>query len=359
MSRKIIFLVGAPTSRSLHWDEDELLTAPIPPFHSPDMQHEDCWPFTDLRPVKWRSLRDERPPDVLDEDLLVDIDRGVRFFTTQDLMTPSGLSTAPDDSALSHFYDHSFTVHATSDILLGDSIKESGSWADSTGTSIATAAEKDALGLGLPIQGGITDLRDIPSAAYLDSIVPQTMTVNLIVGIVTIRPSRRIVTRQWKNELDLVEIVVGDDTRSGFGVTFWLPPMDQKMTTGHHSPGHELGKILETLRPQDIVLLRMVGLSSFRERVHGQSLRKGITKVDLLHRQRVDVADAGGMYSARSLLDQEGTAAANDEQLQVKVRKVREWIKQFMSTVTDPAGGDARKRGPILPPDTQEDSWRL
>ncbi|KAE8132328.1 hypothetical protein BDV38DRAFT_261370 [Aspergillus pseudotamarii] len=363
MSRKVIFLMGAPTIRSLQWNEDELLTAPIPPFHSSDTHSGDDWSFTDPDPVKWRLLQDERSPVALGENLGLGIDKGARFFTIQDLVTPRGLSTAADDSTLTQFYDHSFTVHETSEITapgvhLGDSMKESGVWVDSTGTSIAT---EESLGFELPIQGGITDLQNVPSAAFLTSIVPQTMTVNLIVGIVTIRPPRRIVTRRWKNELDLIEMVVGDDTRSGFGVTFWLPPMEQRIGPDHHDESHELRQMLETLRPRDIVLLRMVGLSTFRERVYGQSLRKGTTKIDLLHRQWIDVTDAGGMYSARSLMNHD-TTAKNDELLRVKARKVRDWIRRFVSTTTDSAGGDARKptkRGPTLPPDTQEDSLRL
>ncbi|KAE8377756.1 hypothetical protein BDV26DRAFT_262879 [Aspergillus bertholletiae] len=365
MSRKkIIFLMGAPTLRSLQWNEDELLTAPISPFHISDAHNDDDdWPFTDSGTVKWRLLQEGRSTGALGENLGLSIDGGARFFTTQDLVTPSGSSTTSEDSTLSQFYDHSFTVHEISEItapgvLLGDSMKESEIWADSTGTSIAT---EESLGLELPIQGGITDLQSIPSVAYLTSIAPQTMTVNIIVGIVTIRPPRRVVTRQWKNEVDLIEMVVGDDTKSGFGVTFWLPPMEGRMAPGQHNESHELRQTLETLRPRDIVLLRMVGLSSFRERVYGQSLRKGITKVDLLHRQRVDVTDASGMYSARSLMNQD-TTAKNNELLWVKARKVREWVRHFVSTTTDPAGGDARKstkRGPTLPPDTQEDSSRL
>ncbi|KAB8239326.1 uncharacterized protein BDW43DRAFT_257591 [Aspergillus alliaceus] len=364
MSRKIIFLTGAPTLRSLNWDEEELLTAPVSPFHNSDAHDGDYQTFADTNVVKWRLLQDGRwPPDISDESSVLGIDRGARFLTTQNLMMASGLSIAPEDSTLSEFYDHSFTVHETSEIStpgahIGDAMRESESWTDSTGTSVATATEENPR-LGLPIQGGITDLQDIPSVAYLNSIVPQTMTVNLIVGIVTVRPPRRIVTRRWKNELDLVDMVVGDDTSSGFGVTFWLPLVDQRIATGHHDESYELRKTLKTLRPRDIVLLRMVGLSSFRERVYGQSLGKGITKIDLLHRRRVDVTDTCGMYSVRSLMNTEDATAKNDELVREKVSKVREWIKRF---VTDPAGGDARKptkRGPTLPPDTQEDSSRL
>ncbi|PYI06485.1 hypothetical protein BO78DRAFT_368897 [Aspergillus sclerotiicarbonarius CBS 121057] len=365
MSKKVIFLMGAPTTRSLQWDEDELLDAPISPFHSLDMQDGSHWPFPATQPVKWRLLQDLRATDLLPEIYEWEPGRDARFFTTRDLAIPNGESRmVSESSALSQFYNHSFTVHETSEISTpgfhsGDSMQGSG-WAESFGTSFATTSEKDGLAPGLPIQGPLTDLRDIPTVAYLKSIVPQTMTVNLIVAIIAIHPPRRVVTRQWRQELDLVEVVVGDDTRSGFGVTFWLPPANHAITTGNDDDeglGDALGESLVTLRPRDIVLMRMVGLSSFRERVYGQSLRKGITKVDLLHRQRVDVTDAGGLYSAKRLRDiQQDPAAKRNEDLPlVKVSKVREWIRRF---APDPAGGEGGRgsstRGLALPPDTQE-----
>ncbi|OOF98099.1 hypothetical protein ASPCADRAFT_141989 [Aspergillus carbonarius ITEM 5010] len=371
MSKKVIFLMGAPTSRSLQWDEEELLDAPISPFHSLDTQAGNHWPFPDTQSVKWRLLQDLRATEFLPEIYEWEPGRDARFFTTRDLAISNGVSRmASESSALSQFYNHSFTVHETSEISTpgfhsGDSMQGSGGWADSFGTSFATTSEKDGLAPGLPIHGPLTDLRDIPNVAYLKSIVPQTMTVNLIVAIIAVHPPRRVVTRQWRQELDLVEVVVGDDTRSGFGVTFWLPPANHAITTGDGDDeglGDALGKSLATLRPRDIVLMRMVGLSSFRERVYGQSLRKGITKVDLLYRQRVDVTDAGGLYSATRLRDiQQDPAAKRDEDLPlVKVSKVREWIRRF---APDTAGGDGG-RGPLtrgragkgnpLPPDTQE-----
>ncbi|PYH34656.1 uncharacterized protein BO87DRAFT_396906 [Aspergillus neoniger CBS 115656] len=366
MSKRTIFLMGAPTLRNLQWNEEELLNAPISPFHSLDTQNVGHWPFPDGQPVKWRLLQDLRNPGLSPEIYRWEPGRDTRFLTIRDIACSDGTSrTKPDDSVLSQFYNHSFTVHETSEISTpgfhsGDSMRSSGL---SAGTSFATSSEKDGPTPGLPIQGPLTDLRDIPSAAYLNSIVPQTMTVNLIVAIIAIHPPRRVVTRQWKQELDLVEMVVGDDTRSGFGVTFWLPPVNHAVMAGEgDDEGEALGVSLATLRPRDIVLMRMVGLSSFRERVYGQSLRKGVTKVNLLHRQRVDVTEAGGLYSAKQLRDiQQDPAAKREEDLPLmKVSKVREWIRRF---VFDPVGGDGGRgtftrglagKGHSLPPDTQE-----
>ncbi|PWY87582.1 hypothetical protein BO70DRAFT_360187 [Aspergillus heteromorphus CBS 117.55] len=366
--------MGAPTSRSLQWDEEQLLSAPIAPFHGLDILPEGDWPFPDTQPVKWRLLQDLGAPTLQPEIYEWKPSADARFLTTWDL---AGSKMISDTSALSQFYDHSFTVHETSEISTpgvypGDSMQGSGLWTDSAGTSFATSSEKDGLTPGFPIQGPLTDLRDIPTAAYLTSIVPQTMTVNLIVAVLTVNAPRRVVTRQWRREFDLIEVVVGDDTRSGFGVTFWLPVADHEDKDGDcDGDGDALGKTLASLRPRDIVLMRMVGLGSFRERVYGQSLRKGITKVDLLHRQRVDVTDAGGLYSAKRLremqqqMQQDPGAKSDDDVPMLKASKVREWIRRW---APDAAGGEGGRgglaRGPAgnsssgglhrLPPDTQE-----
>ncbi|KAL5362449.1 hypothetical protein BJX96DRAFT_153942 [Aspergillus floccosus] len=383
MPQKIIFLMGAPTPQSLNWEEDHLLDGPIFPFDGADTTDSHSL-VTDPQPVKWRLLPYRHSM----------VNAGAaQFFTTQDLAHQDDLSgvqaATSADSALAQFYNHSFAVHETSEISApgthsaADSVRESGLWTDSVGGSSAeTIQDSEVSEHEVGIRGPITDLQDIPSAAYLDSIVPQTMTANVIVGVVTVRPPRRIVTKQWKRELDLIEVVVGDETRSGFGVTFWLPP-EPSTVTGKDGveakAGHELRRTLETLRPRDIVLLRMVGLSTFRERVYGQSLRKGITTVELLHRQRVDATDVGGRYSAKRLRLCQGPtgsdpnpdhlhsdeaaaagAGAKKEDLPVvKTGKVREWIRRFVDAVPEGAGGGPQsppaKRGPIwLPPDSQE-----
>lgn len=365
MPKKMIFLMGAPTVRSLHWDETELLNEPTFPFQ--DERHR---PSSDTQPVKWRLLPKR---GALEENLY---GAGVtQFLRTRDLTNheedntdgsiPDGSipSEVPDDSTLSHFYNHSFTIHETSTVSAPNSMEESDLWAGSTATSTATSNEGDqeAPVPMPPIQGPLVDLHKIPNATYLESIVPQTMTVNLIVSIITMYPPRRIVTRQWKKELDLVEMVVGDETRSGFGVTLWLPPVDPAKQGGVAArgcdEGGDLGPTLASLRPRDIVLLRMVGLSSFRERVYGQSLRKGVTKVDLLHRPRVDASDAGGLYSARQLRDVHHIhpAAKKDDLPLAKVNKVREWIRRFVGSSPDQAGGGrtgVTNPKPVLPPDT-------
>ncbi|KAL2852367.1 hypothetical protein BJY01DRAFT_208151 [Aspergillus pseudoustus] len=360
MPSKMIFLMGAPTHSSLQWDESSLLSESIHPFQNPEAHDEAHWLSLKTDAVKWRLLQGptitKAPPT---KGLLICPERA-QFLTTHDLATSTNIrAIEPDVSELSRFYDHSFTVHETSEISLpgasaGDSGIDNGPWTESTGSSVVSNDEGEIIPPRPSIPGGLTNLREIPSAAYLNSIIPQTMTVNLIAAIIAIRPPRRIVTRQWRRELDIVEAVVGDETRTGFGVTFWLPLSDEAPAYGcGDGSAKELRTSLMRLRPRDVVLLRTVGLSCFRERVYGQSLRRGLTKIDLLYRRQVDATDTGGIYKLRDILDHE---AKNDDLPLVKVRKVRDWIRRFVDSVPDSAGGGTKiGRTVTLPPDTQED----
>ncbi|KAL4945375.1 hypothetical protein BDV06DRAFT_184757 [Aspergillus oleicola] len=361
MSPRTIFLVGAPTFSSLRWDENGLLSESVPPFQNSDTHREAPRMLPEDGPVKWRLLRGPVVPETPQTKDSAGIAARAQFLTTHDLATSfDRQALTRDDSELSQFYDHSFTVHETSRIsglcpLLGDSTLDSNPWTESTCTSFATNEEGEASIARPHIQGGITNLQDIPNPGYLNSIMPQTMTVNLIVTIIAVRPPRRIVTRQWKRELDLVEAVVGDETRTGFGVTFWLAPLDDKVNTRGlaNAAGEELRRLLMQLRPRDIVLLRTVGLSCFRKRVYGQSLRQGLTKIDLLHRQQIDATDTSGIYQLRDILNH---AAKNDDLPLMKVRKVHEWIRRFVPVS---AGGNGTSPGrPVtLPPDSQDASY--
>jgi hypothetical protein len=324
MSRKNIFLVGAPSSASLDWDSDELLNTPIPPFFDESTETPGHQPSLDQSLVKWRVLR--APTDLLSASFQGHDDPA--FFISHQLAVPTSKENV-QDSILSRFYDHSFTIYeknVSSDVSTPESSLED--------SEMTISSDKDVKSTRmLHITGPLSDLQNLPTARYLHSIAPQTMTVNLIVGILAVHPPRRVVTRQWKTELDIFELVVGDETRAGFAVNFWIKP--DKSAKNSET---DLGRSLASLRPHDIVLFRTVGLSTFQDRVYGQSLRK-LTTVELLHRKPVDVTDAVGFY--------QGRIQGGDQPL-LKVRRVRNWMLRF---VTDPAGGETHTRG--LPPDTQ------
>lgn len=154
----------------------------------------------------------------------------------------------------------------------------------------------------------LSDLEDIPPASRILALGPQTITLNLIVAVISIAQPR-IVTTRWRRTLTLVEVLVSDETRSGFAVTFWLPA-----ETAAESD-------VSKLRRQDVVLMENVALHVFRGKVYGQSLRRGLTKISLLWRR-----DGGGHYSSKQLT---GRAALKHPQ-QEKTRQVKDWVINFV-----------------------------
>jgi len=354
----MIFLVGSPLPSSLDWENDELLNTPIPPFYDIEIavQSQPVLADLDQSRVKWRVL--QSLPRSQSDDIHSTFYFGPEdpnFLTTNQLVKNCNDATQ-GDSVLSEFYNYSFAMHEKNETLISD--LESSTQGSATSSDIVLSIINSSGGAEtfepqtpFQINGTLYDLQDLPTAAHLESIVPQTMSVNLIAGVIAIHPPRRVVTRQWKTEFDIIELVVGDETRTGFGVNIWLPP--ERSTAAKTKQIDRLRQSLRVLRPQDIVLLRTVGLSSFQNQVYGQTLR-GMTQIDLLHRRPVDVTDAGGYYR-ESNFDFDNL---DDDQplLLQKARRVRKWVLEFTSP-TDPVGGSipgmSTPHGHRLPPDTQ------
>jgi hypothetical protein len=184
-----------------------------------------------------------------------------------------------------------------------------------------------------PVPLHLSDLEDVPSASRILALSPQTVTLNLIVAVISIAQPRTVTTR-WGTTLSLVEVLVGDDTKSGFGVTFWLS--NDQATTGQ----------ISKLRRQDVVLMENVALHVFRGKVYGQSLRKNLTRVNLLWR-----SEGGGYYQSRDLAQR----AASKHPQQEKTRLVKDWVLHFVGR---DSGAVTRKRASRLswdqpPDDTQ------
>jgi hypothetical protein len=365
---KLIFLMGAPSGR-LRWQDDDLLDKAIPPFIEDDSDPvHDPRPHSSSYPLKWRLLQNREPLQLTSEIQPLYSSEEAHFFRIQDwaaacaeepvsLARDNACVSAGQDPVLSQFYDHSFSIHETSQLYLSqsshfDSMQESCLSIDDTRRS-ASPQFGDQLSNPRvpfpPLLGHLTGLEDIPDARYLDSIIPQTMTVNLIVGILSVEPPRRVKTRQWGRELDIVELIVGDETKSGFGVTFWLSPAAPVSAASARYGDNALRQTLADLRSRDIVLLRTIGLSSFRDRVYGQSFR-GATKVDLLYRLPVHSAESTGMYSSRTI-----NAARHDHPPLMKLHQVREWVLGHLWSGGTEGGNRMLppSLGTLLPPDTQ------
>jgi hypothetical protein len=339
MPNKIVIYTGAPENSALDWDSSQLFSDfqhPIAQFAglSPDLgsgsgpdpgQTSTAPSPAPSSHAVWRSLSLEN----------ADLDSGfcqqyaAEFFTTSfhgdDDNNDGGDATADD---ISQFYEESYVAYQqqppTSQLVAAEesqfTVTSTGSFSTDNNTSfIGTASVKPPL-LTTNAGSHLRDLQDIPSAAHLISIQPQTMTCNLIVGMISLPQPRSIKTR-WGSSHRLVEALVGDDTRAGFSVTFWLP-----------TPGNEaadaLASILTALRPADIVLLQNVALNVFSKRVYGYSLRRGLTQAHLLYRTKLDAEDAEGYYTATDLRLAESDSAMHP-QLD-KTRRVRDWVVRFV-----------------------------
>ncbi|KAI9814583.1 MAG: hypothetical protein M1827_003138 [Pycnora praestabilis] len=413
-SSQYIFLTGAPNASSLIWhDEASSLDSFLPAVtrfvegrtdneRTPAIRIEH--PSSESRP-SWRHVPFKRKHlstgisqkliRVLDpEEYGIDADYvntgkeeiETSFFTTTELSdsfsTANGLSELEGESSLkneedtlSQFYEHSYAIHEdvpSSQIEMPlDPVSQkpldtsqSGDTSSPTttpdaSTFITSSSTPDPIrALPTSTLGHLSDVEDIPNANYLHSITPQTMTVNLIVGIISIPPPRIIKTRRGGREMEIIEMLVGDETKAGFGINFWLRPCNSQ--AAHRNLTDALKSSLGRLRPQDIILVRNVALSTFRGKVYGQSLRKNMTKLDLLYRNVINEDDEHGGYRCDDL-----TLGEHAHPQVMKVAKVRDWVMRFIGPsargyVVEDGHQHARSRpawqgdGPVvLPPDTQ------
>ncbi|CAK7226188.1 hypothetical protein SBRCBS47491_006146 [Sporothrix bragantina] len=101
----------------------------------------------------------------------------------------------------------------------------------SQSTSFSLLSTVPPLPTDIPHWQPLTNLVDVPSASYLLSLAPQTVTVNLVVAIVSVgvprvidknNGNRNSNNRRDRRPVSLVELVVGDETGSGFGLTIWM-----------------------------------------------------------------------------------------------------------------------------------------
>lgn len=353
---RVIFLTGAPLPSSLGWTEEELC-APLQPrfLERGTFESTGRTTTTDNKAPSWRSLPLEKshlPTGLtpltregvpfegyryIDGETSFPSPTELSFISTDPNENPSQRSQVSDsekEDVFTQYYEHSFSIHEnipSSQIVGAESLNESFT-TEPEDSSIAFSANSQSNPDGQLTRSRLTsshlgDLKDMPNAAYLGSITPQTMTVNLVVGIISISQPRSIKTRKGGRTIELVEMLVGDDTKAGFGINIWLPPSHEIL----HPALQEADLRTQTLqlRPQDVVLAKTVALSSFRGKVYGQSLRRGMTTLDLLYRNGIDGADARGAYGA----DELNQGAVSEAQVR-KARDVKTWVMRFVGANT-------------------------
>jgi hypothetical protein len=390
-----IVLAGAPEASRLDFNEKILLPeAPdrtdLIPSLTPKSPNRN-----NTSKAQWRRLPESlrmRPIELpkLDIDAKPQSDEiedtsAAEFFTPSENISQQSVieNTPADDSQVSEpttessephseFYNHSFAIHEAVPSSQLSEISELPPSTPTYETNEEMFPETPTTGIirspsqrrlsQFPRPKHLSDLDDIPNANYLLSIEPQTMTVNLIVVVLSVAQPRTVLTGGKlgkQQEMELVEVLVGDETKTGFCITMWLPRemrvnwKDGAMAMPEGSRS-QLRRSLKGTRYRDVILLQNVALSSFKGKVHGQSLRRDVTKIDLLFRKKIDETDFGGIYSAQALRN----ATDNDKQA-LKVKRVKDWMLNFVGdTVEDRrssersrSGGRWRQR--MLPPDTQ------
>lgn len=365
--RRVSFLTGAPLPSSLKWTEADLSANLLPCF----LESNACDGFNksiaDGVAPSWRSLPFDQPhlPTGLTQasraDELFEPNRfnacETSFLTTTYLSfdsaddktyhIPHSPSSPNEEEVLTQYYEHSFAVHdeVPSSQIVGAESTVEGSFlteSDDFATSFADSdleADQQAARFNLA-SGILSDLKELPNATFLRSISPQTMTVNLVVGIISISQPRIIKTRKGGRLVELVEMLVGDETRAGFGINVWLPHLQESDNMNREG---DLRSSILRLRLQDIVLAKNVALSSFRGKVYGQSLRRGMTTVDLLYRNLIDGDDKRGAFRAGDLESE----ALTDAKVH-KVERVKEWVMKFVGANTT-ATGTVRSKFPKVP----------
>ncbi|KAL9117094.1 MAG: hypothetical protein Q9187_006374, partial [Circinaria calcarea] len=287
MNGKLILFTGAPDAYSLQWDEEELSVSLLPCFSSPCILSGDNVQLSNQAPL-WRSIPLERQHlptgltpnipqlELVNEPTANSFDGEETSFL--DIKDPFGVFTGSQvnnedlppssegaEKLLTQFYEHSFAVHEglpSSQIIDHDdsydttSLTVSSDYSSSHELGSTASPTNTTPKPTIPSSAHLSDLEDIPNAAYVRSIEPQTMSVNLIVGIISMHPPRNIKARKEGRPLELIELTVGDETRAGFGINVWL--------SSSKIQSECLRTAISDLRPQDIVLLRNVGLSEFR-----------------------------------------------------------------------------------------------
>lgn len=357
-SKRCIFLAGAPHGEALKWDEQGLLSHFEPPIQR-FLGREDSTRKRSTAPTptglhaKWRSVACDdfgsRPSNLyhgLAQDKLGKSNGNLKershfedfeflehsIAVLDNLDSSQIISTADGEQTDANADVQTIDISFTTTSLTDTSIQTSN---DSLATASPTQDEGNAT--TAKIAGGITDLKRLPKADHITRILPQTITVNILVGIITVSPSRTVRLRRRNAEMDIIELTVGDETRAGFSISFWLVPIESQ------KPLDDLRENLRRLRSGQVVLLQNVALSCWKGNVYGQSLSKRFA------RNSTTIYMIGDKSRQRF-----STPVVS------KLRRVQDWAADFVGVVKrrtsfDEAGKTVKKRKmDELPPDTQD-----
>ena len=308
--KSIKFFTGAPLASSLDWREegllngfssafqrylaDDIIKGP-PPTPVPS-QAVPKWRVVPLHnhtfyesPILQRSLlfKNQNSSHRLDKALpkndsllgkVEDHDFLDHSFAVHADLQSSQIAQPHDDDTLDHLETTFLTEDSITSTMLENSTDLSLLPANASIVGDSTVANIQHRSIG-----PIMSIKAIPNAEHLQRLQPQTMTVNVVVGVISIAPARTVRVRKGGYDMEIIEIMVADETKAGFAISSWHVPQ-----TSQQKIADELRKTLMSLRPQDIILVERVALCSFRDQVFGQSLNRRATKnttsITVLHK---------------------------------------------------------------------------
>lgn len=192
-----------------------------------------------------------------------------------------------------------------------------------------------------------TSLDSLPKVGDLNRIYPQTVTANLIIGVISKQDTRIVRTKRASRLMTLIELLVGDKSGKTLTVTFWLRP-DQR--SDYSDPFRQRNRseasLLDTLngiRNRDILLIRNVALSTYNGVVRGQTLHpsaKTRTSIVMLGRNgrrytHVDFQGPHGRQASDTALD------------------IENWMQSYLpAAYTDHVG----RKGPLSDDDDHDEN---
>ncbi|CAK1364693.1 uncharacterized protein RHO25_009572 [Cercospora beticola] len=363
MSSCVIFLAGAPDSSAIDWskwseqDDDHAICLRIRRYLGLANREDDNSLYTKTQatashPIaKWRHVplnEDAEPEKQPEATQFLSFNNASREQPDQEHvkfleyslaalqnLDSSQIASAPLDYST---YDETTFVSALS-------FNSDVTTSLPTTASISTDASDEHQQQIVNFAGYITDLKRIPTARHLDSIHPQTMTINVLASVISTQPPRTVRLRKRAAEMDIVEVLVGDETRAGFNISFWLPPTDSQRSNApsRSEDRSSLKAVLDEVRIGDLLMISNIALGTFRSNVYGQSLSKRITR--------------NNTSIVKLSKDIVGLSAPT----MAKLGRVRDWSSNFVGNkagVKRAASPDSthlghRKRSSLLPPDTQ------
>jgi hypothetical protein len=382
---RIIVLAGAPEAEELDWREGALLDDFQTPFKSflgllPRSSGPSQPMLSQLSPEwnlpKWRKVPMD-PDAPMGAMSFEDHDGGeaqTQFLALQNRHEDDGESQGQERQ---HFLEHSLVllnelessqIDAAPDAgLEGETSLYPSTFSIVTATTTSsfptTVTDSSFFSASAPpaqVQpqtslnikaSDLTDLKHVPPASYLTRIHPQTMTVNLLAAVINVSAPRIVRLRKavpGRTEMEIIELLLGDDTKAGFSVSFWLTPVESQQPQKSKHDEAALREQLQVLRPGSIVLIKNVALHVWKNGVYGQSLSwrfaRNKTSISACPDEDEDDEDGLGLM---------------EKGVKKKLGRVRAWTWEFVGRRQETAGGlKKRKSGPrgelFLPPDTQD-----